>query len=62
MINNFNGIENTSEYLRGMRDAKAGKPSEVGASDDYQDAYNLHSSSVEMLANMGLADRVSIFK
>ena len=63
MINNHNGIENTGEYLRGMRDAKAGNHSEVGASDDYNEGYGTQYAAEQSLTEMGLMqDRaMSIF-
>ena len=63
MCNNLNHkIENTADYLRGMRDAKDGKPAEVGASDSYMNAYNFQVQSVQQLADMGLSNQASIFQ
>ena len=54
MINNFNGIESTSEYLRGMRDAKAGRAADIGASDDYNHGYGTQYEAEQALTEMGL--------
>ena len=59
MLNN--GEVCPSDEIRGKRDAKDGKPAESGASDSYQDAYDLHVSATQALANMNIG-RVSIFQ
>ena len=64
MCNNLNHkIENTADYLRGMRDSKDGKPAEVGASDDYENGYGAQYESEQQLTAMGLMQdkRMSIF-
>jgi len=64
MCNNLNNkIENTADYLRGMRDAKDGKPAEAGASDDYENGYGTQYEAEQQLTAMGLMQdkKMSIF-
>ena len=61
MLNN-NEHMNTSDRLRGMHDAKVGKPAEVGASDTYQDAYELYAGKLQVRAYINLGGRVSVFQ
>ena len=64
MCNNLtNKIDSTSDFLRGQRDAKDGKPSEVGASDDYNRGYDCQYTAEQQLTAMGLMQdkKMSIF-
>ena len=64
MCNNLNhSINNTSEYLRGMRDARDGELAEVGASDDYNRGYDCQYTAEQQLTAMGLMQdkKMSIF-
>ena len=63
MCNNLtNKIDTPSDCIRGARDGKSGQPAEVGASDDYMDAYNENAEAVNLLADFGLDNRVSLFQ
>jgi hypothetical protein len=59
-----NSITDTAEYLRGMRDAKQGEPSEIGASDDYCRGYGTQYEAEQQLTAFGLMQdkRMSIFQ
>ena len=64
MCNNLeHAIENTSDYLRGMRDARNGELAEVGASDDYVRGYGTQYEAEQQLTAMGLMQdkKMSIF-
>ena len=64
MCNNLNhSINNTSEHLRGMRDARNGEPAEIGASDDYMNGYAIQYEAEQQLTAMGLMQdkKMSIF-
>ena len=54
MINNFNGIECSPEFRRGMADQKAGKPADIDGSDDYIDGYGTQYEAEQALTEMGL--------
>ena len=65
MCNNLNHeIGNTSEHLRGMRDAREGKPAEVAASDDYMNGYNEVSDDNRFIEALNIqpARIVSLFQ
>ena len=63
MNNLEHGIENCSDYMRGMRAAKRGYPAECGATDDYYRGYGCQYEAEAQLTAMGLEQdkKMSIF-
>ena len=64
MCNNLTcEISSPGDHLRGVRDAKDGKPSEIGASDRYMRGFSSQYEAEQRLTAMGLTQdkEMSIF-
>jgi hypothetical protein len=57
-------IDDTNEYLRGMRAARDGQPCECGCSDDFERGYNTQYTHEKQMTAIGLKQekKMSIFQ